>query len=150
MGGRFGGYGLYLQKGKPVFVYNLLDLKRYRFEGGVGGEDWLGASLKPGKHTLAFDFKVDGPGMGKGGTGVLSVDGRVLSQQKMEHTIPFLMSIDESLDIGLDTRSPVDEGYTLPFAFTGTIDKLTYDIKPEQLTTADREEMQRAIAKARD
>src|SRR5208283_4391895 len=58
MGGRFGGYALYLLKGKPVFVYNLLDLKRYRWEGGVGGPDWLGASLKPGKHTIVFDFKV--------------------------------------------------------------------------------------------
>ncbi|MVF90609.1 hypothetical protein D6U59_19645, partial [Vibrio cholerae] len=47
MGGRFGGYGLFLQKGRPVFVYNLLNLKRYRFEGGVGAEDWLGTSLAP-------------------------------------------------------------------------------------------------------
>ena len=74
LGGRFGGYGLYLLKGKPVFVYNLLDLKRYRWEGGVGGivgEDWFGRALKPGKHTIVFDFKYDGPGPGKGGTGVL-------------------------------------------------------------------------------
>jgi arylsulfatase len=69
MGGRFGGYGLYLLKGKPVFVYDLLDLKRERWEGGVGAEDWLGSSLAPGKHTIAFDFKYDGPGLGKGGTG---------------------------------------------------------------------------------
>ena len=38
MGGRFGGYGLYLLKGKPVFTYNLLDLERYRWEGGVGAK----------------------------------------------------------------------------------------------------------------
>ena len=66
MGGKFGGYGLYLLKGKPVFVYNLLNLKRYRWEGGVGGADWLGASLKPGKHTIVFDFKYDGPGSRQG------------------------------------------------------------------------------------
>jgi arylsulfatase len=150
MGGRFGGYGLFLQNGKPVFVYNLLNLKRYRFEGGVGSEDWLGRSLSPGKHTIVFDFKYDGPGLGKGGTGTLTVDGRVLSQQKMEHTIPFMMSLDETLDIGLDTRTPVDESYTLPFAFTGTIDKVTYNIKPEQLTAEHRDEVQRAVAKARD
>jgi arylsulfatase len=75
-GGRFAGYGLYLLKGKPVFVYNLLNLKRYRWEGGVGAPDWLGDSLKPGKHTIVFDFKLEEPGLGKGGTGVLSVDGR--------------------------------------------------------------------------
>jgi arylsulfatase len=150
MGGRFGGYGLYLQKGKPVFVYNLLNLKRYRFEGGVGADDWLGRSLKPGKHTVVFDFKYDGPGLGKGGTGTLTVDGRVLSRQKMEHSIPFMMALDESLDIGVDTRTPVDESYKLPFRFTGTIDKVTYNIKPEQITKTDREVLQRTVAAARD
>ena len=150
MGGRFGGYGLYLQKGKPVFVYNLLNLKRTRFEGGVGGEDWLGRSLSVGKHTIVFDFKLDGPGLGKGGTGTLTVDGRVLSQQKMEHTIPFLMSLDETLDIGLDTRTPVDESYALPFRFTGTIDKVVYNLRPEQLSAAERDEFERVVAAARD
>ncbi|MFO1324337.1 MAG: arylsulfatase [Burkholderiales bacterium] len=150
MGGRFGGYGLYLQKGKPVFVYNLLNLKRYRFEGGVGADDWLGKSLKAGKHTIVFDFKYDGPGLGKSGTGVLTVDGKVLSKQKMEHTIPFLMALDESLDIGLDTRTPVDESYKLPYRFTGSIDKLTYKLGPEQISKAEREAMERAVAAARD
>jgi arylsulfatase len=88
--------------------------------------------------------------LGKGGTGVLTVDGKVLSTQKMEHTIPFLMALDESLDIGLDTRTPVDESYKLPFRFTGTINKVTYSIKPEQLSVADREAMQRVVAAARD
>jgi arylsulfatase A-like enzyme len=150
MGGRFGGYALYLLRGKPVFVYNLLDLKRVRWESGVGAQDWLGASLEPGKHTIVFDFKYDGPGMGKGGTGVLTVDAKELSRQKMEHTIPFLMSLDESLDIGMDTRTGVDDSYQLPFKFTGTIDKVTYNIGVEQLTAADHEKMQRAIAAALD
>ena len=150
MGGRFGGYALYLLKGKPVFVYNLLDLKQYRWEGGVGARDWLGRSLKPGKHAIVFDFKYDGPGFGKGGTGTLSVDGRVLAHQKMEHTIPFLMSIDESLDIGLDTRTPVDDSYKLPFRFTGTIDKVTYNLGPEQLTAEEQAIKEEAVAAAHD
>ena len=151
MGGRFGGYGLYLLGGRPVFVYNLLNLKRYRFEGGVGAEDWLGGrGLEPGKHTMVFDFKYDGPGLGKGGTGVLTVDGKVLSQQKMEHTIPFMMAIDESFDIGMDTRTGVDDSYKLPFRFTGTIDKLTIKTGPEQLAAEDRQRMQRALATAHD
>jgi arylsulfatase A-like enzyme len=150
MGGRFGGYGLYLLKGKPVFVYNLLNLKRYRWEGGVGAEDWLGRSLSPGKHIIVFDFKYDGPGLGKGGTGVLTVDGRVLSQQKMDHTIPFLMALDESLDIGLDTRTPVDDSYTLPFRFTGKINKLIYNVKPEQISVAEKAELQRRLAAIHD
>jgi len=150
MGGRFGGYAMYLLKGKPVFVYNLLDLKRYRWEGGVGARDWLGASLTPGKHTIVFDFKYNGPGPGKGGTGVLTVDGQVLSRQSVKHTIPFLMALDESLDIGMDTRTPVDDSYKLPFRFTGTINKLIYKIGGEQLAADDRKVMQKALAGAHD
>src|SRR6478672_13698093 len=63
LGGRFGGYGLYLLKGKPVFLYNFLDLERFRWEGQQ--------ALAPGKHRIVFDFTYDGPGFGKGGTGVL-------------------------------------------------------------------------------
>ena len=56
--------------------------------------------------------------------GVLSVDGKELSSQKIEHTIPLMMTIDETFDIGVDTRTGVDDSYQLPFRFTGTIDKL--------------------------
>ena len=80
----------------------------------------MGDALKPGKHTIVFDFKYDGPGLGKGGTGVFSVDGKELSRQTMPHTIPILMAIDETFDIGIDTRTAVDDSYELPFRFTGT------------------------------
>ena len=152
-GGRFGGYGLFLQKGKPVFVYNLLDLERIRWEGGIGGiigEDFFGRALAPGKHTIVFDFKYDGPGPGKGGTGVLSVDGKELSTKKMAHSIPLLMTIDETLDIGSDTRSGVDESYELPFKFTGVINKLTYKLGPSQLSPAAQKVGADAIKKATD
>src|SRR4029077_16642851 len=98
-GGRFGGYGLYLLKGKPVFSYNLLNLERYRWEAGVGGRDLFANALKQGKHTIVFDFKYDGPGPGKGGTGVLSVDGNQVAKKTIPHTIPFIMAIDETFDI---------------------------------------------------
>src|SRR5947208_5576059 len=152
-GGRFGGYGLYLQKGKPVFVYNLLDMERFRWEGGVGGrigEDWFGKPLKPGKHTLVFDFKYDGPGPGKGGTGVFTVDGKEMASRKIAHTIPLIMTVDETFDVGLDTGTGVDESYKLPFKFTGTIDKLTFKLGPSRLSEADKSAAAEAIAKAND
>jgi arylsulfatase A-like enzyme len=148
LGGRFGGYGLYLLKGKPVFDYNLLDLEQYRWEGGVGSDDWLGDGLKPGKHTIVFDFKYDGPGPGKGGTGVLTVDGKELSHKTIEHTIPFLMAIDESFDIGSDTRTAVNDDYKLPFRFTGTINKLTFKLGPSQLLPADQKAAEDAAKSA--
>jgi arylsulfatase len=153
MGGRFGGYGLYLLKGKPVFVYNLLDLERYRWEGGMGGrvgEDWFGRALKPGKHTLVFDFKYDGPGPGKGGTGVFTVDGKELARKTIPHTIPILMSIDETFDIGSDTRTGVDDSYKLPFHFTGTINKLTYKLGPNQMTAEEQKAMEERLALVTD
>jgi arylsulfatase len=143
LGGRFGGYGLYILKGKPVFTYNALDLVRFKWQGSE--------ALSPGKHTIVFDFKYDGPGFGKGGTGTLSLDGKTLETKAIPHTIPFLMSIDETFDIGVDTRTSVDgNDYQLPFRFTGTIAKLTYKLGPEQLAEADRKVMQQALAKAHD
>ena len=121
LGGRFGGYGLYLLKGKPVFTYNLLALERFRWEGTD--------ALTPGKHTIVFDFTYDGPGFGKGGKGVLSVDGAMVAEQSIPHTIPFVATIDESFDVGVDTRTPIDDkDYQVPFRFTGTLDKLTVKV----------------------
>jgi arylsulfatase A-like enzyme len=122
LGGRFGGYGLYLLKGKPVFLYNFLDLERFRWEGQQ--------ALAPGKHAIVFDFTYDGPGFGKSGTGVLKVDDREVANKKVPHTIPFLMALDETFDVGIDTRTPVnDNDYQLPFRFTGKIAKLTYKLE---------------------
>ena len=140
-GGRFGGYGLYLLKGKPVFLYNLLDLERFRWE----GQD----ALAPGKHTIVFDFKYDGPGFGKGGTGVLKVDGKEVANKKIPHTIPFIMAIDETFDVGVDTRTPVDDkDYQVPFRFTGKLDKLTFKLGPVQLTSEEHQVIRHARAGA--
>ena len=140
MGGRFGGYGLYVLKGKPVFTYNLLDLARFRWEGA--------AALTPGKHTIVFDFKYDGPGPGKGGTGILSVDGTAVANQKMPHTIPFIMAIDETFDVGVDTRTSVDDkDYQIPFRFTGKLTKLTFKLGPEELMPADHKAKAEAEAR---
>ena len=148
LGGRFGGYGLYLLKGKPVFDYNFLDLKQTRWEGGVTGEDLFARPLAPGKHRIVFDFRYDGPGLAKGGTGVLSVDGHELSKKTIEHTIPLLMSVDETFDVGADTRTPVDDSYEVPFRFTGTIDKLTFNLGPSQVKESDKPAIDEGLKKS--
>ncbi len=128
-------------RGRPVFVYNFLDLERFR---------WRGPALSPGKHTIVFDFKYDGPGPAKGGTGVLSVDGKEVDRKTIEHTIPLLMSIDETFDIGLDTRTPVDFSYDVPFNFTGTIDKLNYKLGPSQMTEEEQRKAAYLLARTTD
>ena len=153
-GGRFGGYGLYLLKGKPVFTWNLLDLKRVKWEGPD--------ALAPGKHTLVYDFRYDGlgvqtllynntSGLGRSGTGTLSVDGQVVSTQTMDKTIPIGLPIDETFDIGSSTGTPVDDqDYQIPFAFTGKIDKLTFTVEPPKLTPEDIQKLQEGQAAAQD
>jgi len=150
-GGRFGGYGLFLSKGefgmgrgKPVFLYNLLDLKRTA---------WAGPELSPGKHTIVFDFKSDGPGLGKGGTGVLSVDGKEVARNTLEHTTPITFPEDETFDIGQDTRTPlalIEYRYDVPFKFTGKINKVTFNLGDEKLTAEEQKTVHKALARARD
>jgi len=153
-GGRFGGYGLFLSKGiegigrgKVVFLYNLLDLKRTA---------WEGPELKPGKHTIRFDFKYHGPGFGKAGTGTLFVDGQEVAKNSMEHTTPIMFPEDEDFDVGQDTRTGValiEYRYDCPFKFTGKINKLTFDLGPVQYTEADRQQLPaiaERVARAKD
>jgi hypothetical protein len=104
-------------------VYNFFEIERFRWEGP--------AALTPGKHTVVFDFKYDGPGFGKGGAGVLSVDGKEVASKTIPHTIPFVETIDETFDVGVDTRTGVDDNdYQPPYRFTGKIDKLTVKLVP--------------------
>ena len=141
-GGRFGGYGLFLSKGvagirrgKVIFLYNLLDLKR---------TIWEGPELKPGKHTIAFDYKPDEPGLGKGGTGVLTVDGKEAAKKSMEHSTPITFPEDETFDVGCDTRTGVamlQYRYDSPFPFTGTIDKLTFHLEPDKPAPESKAEL---------
>jgi arylsulfatase len=147
-GGRFGGYGFYILKGKPVFTWNMVDIERIRWEGPE--------VLPPGKHVLEFDFKYDGLGMatlafnnmsgiGRSGTGVLKVDGKADAEKKMPRTIPFILQWDENLDVGSDTGSPVDDkDYQVPFKFTGKINKITLTIDRPKLTPEDEKKLMQA------
>ena len=140
-GGRFGGYGFYLLKGKPVFLWNLVDLKRIKWEGPD--------ALTPGKHIVEFDFKYDGlgvgtllfnnmSGLGRPGTGTLKVDGKVVATETMPHTMPMILQWDESFDIGSDTLTGVnDADYKPPFPLTATLNKLTIKVDRPQLSPED-------------
>jgi arylsulfatase len=139
-GGRFGGYGFYVLKNKPLVLWNLVDLKRIR---------WEGPELAPGKHMLEFDFTYDGlgagtiaygspSGLGRSGTGVLKVDGKTVSTIKMDKTIPTTLQWDENFDVGADTGTPVnDRDYQVPFRFTGDLDRLTLTINRPKLSPED-------------
>jgi arylsulfatase A-like enzyme len=124
-GGRFSGVGLYLLEGRPVFHYNLCGVDRVT----VAGKQ----SLTPGEHVVIADFNYDG-GVGAGGVLTLSVDGKEVASERLERTIGYRVSLDETLDIGEDTGTPVSEDYHVPFKFTGEIAKVTINITEQELT----------------
>jgi len=143
MGGKWGGWGLYMLNGKPVFYYNMLILAQYRWEAAD--------ALTPGKHSIVFDYTYAGPGIAKGGSGELKVDGKVVATGKQANSIAFLQVADETFDVGVDTRTGVnDKDYQVPFAFNGNIDKLSVKLGPPQLMAADHKKAAAAIATAKD
>ncbi len=147
-GGRFGGYGFYLLKGKPVFLWNMVDLERLKWEAPE--------ALPPGRHTLEFDFQYDGlgagtlafndfSGVGRPGTGTLKVDGKVVATQQMKRTLPMILQWDESFDIGSDTLTGVnDADYLPPFALTAKLNKLTIKLNRPQLSPEDIKKLEAA------
>ena len=137
LGGRFGGWALLMTDGKPEFVYAFTNQPQYIYRIAAN------QALAPGKHSIVLDFKYDGGGLGKGGTGTLSVDGKQVAQGRIENTIRARFSFDETLDIGEDTGTPVAESYAdkMPYKFTGTLEKLTIRLGSETLAAKDQTEL---------
>jgi len=147
-GGRFAGYGFYLLKGKPVFLWNMIDLERIKWQGNE--------ALSPGRHIVEFGFKYDGLGVGtlrynnmsglaRPGTGTLIVDGKVVQTMEMKKTIPMILQWDESFDIGEDTLTGVnDEDYHPPFKLTAKLNKLTIKVDRPQLTQEEIKKLEDA------
>ncbi len=139
-GGRFAGLGLYFLEGRPVFHYNLAGVERYT----VAGADKVG----PGRHVVTLDFNYEGGSVGKGGQATLTVDGKKVASEKLPRTIAFRMSLDETLDIGEDTGTPVSEDYRVPFDFTGKLEKVTINISKATLTEEQLQKYRQGRVKA--
>ncbi|KUL32159.1 arylsulfatase [Streptomyces regalis] len=120
-GGRFGGWTLYFTEGRPAYAYNYFGMNLYT----VRGDE----PLAPGRHEIRLDFAYDGGGLGKGGTAALLVDGEKHATGRVEQTIPYYFSFDETLDVGVDLSTPVSDDYpVLDNEFTGTIHTVRIDL----------------------
>jgi arylsulfatase len=71
--------------------------------------------------------------MATGGSGRLRVDGKVVAEGKLEHTVPLRFTGDSGMDVGRDNGLPVSPGYYYylrrPFAFEGTIERVTFELR---------------------
>ena len=124
-GGRFVGWSFLVLDGKPMFAYGASNQEQHKYRVKSDRE------LSAGKHTITFEFKYEGGGIGKGGVGTLSVDGQKVAEGRIERTAGIRFSADETFDIGIDTGTPVIEEYAdkMPFKFTGNLIKVTIELK---------------------
>ena len=122
-GGRFGGWGLYVNNGVPAYDYNFLGLQRFT----VAATE----KLEPGRATIKFDFAYDGGGLAKGGLGTLYVNDKKVAEGRIERTQPMIFSADETADVGIDLATPVVEviGSEARSRFTGRIPKVTVEAR---------------------
>jgi arylsulfatase A-like enzyme len=119
-GGRFGGISFYVKDGKPSFTYNYLGLEKYNV---ISSQ-----ALNPGKYTLVFDFKYDGGGPGKGGTGSILVNGDKVAESRLDKTEMSIFSADDMADIGTDEGTQVTD-YGKTVKFSGKINKVNIELK---------------------
>jgi arylsulfatase A-like enzyme len=124
-GGVDGGFTFFVQDGKLCYGYNYVAEQRFSI---VSEED-----VPTGRHALSFEFEPTGepePMKGKGAPGKLKlfVDGAPIGEGELPITIPLAMGLAAGVAVGADAGAPVSEDYEPPFAFTGTIERVVYDI----------------------
>jgi hypothetical protein len=125
-GGSSGGYSIFLERGVPVYEYNFFGQEFYRIAGSE--------PLPAGMHTIVLDYQQQPFEAGKevtGGPATLSVNGSEVAMGDVSKVVPARFSATETLDIGTDLGSTVSKSYRAqaPFAFTGTIGKVTFEMK---------------------
>lgn len=136
-GGRFGGWSLYVKAGRPCYAYNYLGLELYT----VRAEQ----PLTSGRHEIRMEFSYDGGGVGNGGAVVLVVDGNKDGAGRVEQTIPYYYSFDETLDVGVDLATPVTDDYpTLDNAFSGVVHTVRIDLD-DAAALVDEEGLRRRV-----
>jgi arylsulfatase len=144
IGGRFGGWALWLDNSKPRFAYALSNQPAHKFR--LASD----RALAPGNHVVRVRFNYAGGGIGKGATATLLVDEKEVGHVSIPQTVAARFSLDETFDVGEDTGTPVVEDYAgkMPYVFTGTLKKFGVVLEPEKLSEEDRKKLLEEVAKA--
>jgi len=120
-GGNMGGWSYYVHDGKLKYCYNVIGAKLYYVAANT--------PLAPTTKQVRLEFAYDGGGVGKGGSVTLYADGKKVGEGHVERTHPFLLSMDETMDIGCDVGEPVSEDYgPRDNAFNGKVKWVQIDI----------------------
>lgn len=122
-GGKFGGWALYMNDGKPAYTYNWFGLDKYTIEAPK--------AIDADKAEIKLTFDYDGDGAGKGGKASLYVDSKKVAEGRIEKTQPMLFSADETADVGIDDATQVvDDVFEdrQDSEFTGYVNKVSISI----------------------
>jgi arylsulfatase len=132
-----GGFSLWVEDGKLTHSYSMMGVSLFRQQ----AEDRLPA----GEVTVRIEFAADAPKPATGGEVTLFVDDKPVAGGRMDHTVPIRFSGYAGMDIGRDNGGVVDRAYEdrKPFPFTGTVKKVTFDVKPH-LTDEDEQQVHTA------
>ena len=115
-GGRFGGYGFFIQDGKLVYHHNLANVQRFHIVSKK--------NVPTGRVRLEAVYKTDEDKPYAGATITLYANGKKIGKGRVEKSIPIRVSLDETFDVGFDTGTPIVESYKMPFDFTGKLESL--------------------------
>lgn len=118
VGGRFGGYTLFVKDSRLYYTHNFVGEQRYEI---VSSE-----ALPAGPVTVRFEFEKTGEHQG---IGKLYIEDRLMGQVDMPKTTPILYSQYDTFDVGEDSGAPVSDRYESPFAYKGTIESVEFNLK---------------------
>jgi arylsulfatase A-like enzyme len=135
-GGVDGGFTFFLQGGKLCYAYNYVADQHFQI---VSDSD-----VPSGRHALSFEFEpTDEPeplkGKGAPGKATLFVDGQPIGEGELPVTIPLALGLAAGISVGADAGAPVTDAYEPPFAFTGTLERVVYDISGEHVLDHETE-----------
>jgi arylsulfatase len=135
-GGGSGGYSLFVEDGRLHYVHNYVGSERFRL---VSEEP-----VPEGRSVLSYQFEPSAPpdlanGKGAPGTGTLFINDKPVGSMELPYTMPITISIDEGLNCGKDTGSPVADTYQAPFPFTGTLHRVAIDVSGERIQDHEAE-----------
>jgi arylsulfatase A-like enzyme len=119
-GGSIGGWSLYAKEGKLRYCYNLLGIQRFYVESSD--------KIPSGAHQARMEFAYDGPGLGKGGTVTLYIDGEQVGQGSIGGTAAMIFSADDTLDVSKEGGALVADDYPFPNHFTGEVNWVEIDV----------------------
>ncbi len=125
-----GGYALWVDAdGLLHHTYSMLGVQTYRQVSTT--------PIPSGDVTVRMLFRSEQPVPGSGGHVTLYANDEVIGEGDMPNTVPVAFSSYAGLDIGRDNGLVVDRAYEdkAPYAFTGTVRQVVFDLQPEDADT---------------